>query len=131
MSEPREDEDQPESPLLGEYVQEDPAETLEGDDLNADPLDAGYIPPDRPSAATRDGDIDGVGRSLDDRLAEEEPDLDSTGERGREDLGAEDPRAGRLTEDAHRTGDDFGVDVGIDGGAASAEEAAVHERRDG
>jgi Family of unknown function (DUF5709) len=113
-----EDEDQPESPLLGQMVQEDTAETLESDDLGSDALDAGYVPPDRPSAETREEWSDEAGnQSLDTRLSQEEPESGQVSDQD---------RAGRLVEDGDRDG--FGEDVGIDGGAASAEEAAVHER---
>ena len=90
-----------------------------------------------------------AGESLDQRLAEEEPDVapDVDDERpqdiaGDEDAADEDidglllddgpdPRAGRLVaedEGAHPVGeaDLVARDVGVDGAAASAEEAAVH-----
>jgi Family of unknown function (DUF5709) len=109
------DEQQPQGVDLGEAVQLDPAETLDGS-LDADALDAGWVPPDRPlvsedEAMTARGQQEG--ESLDERLAREEPETATV-----------DPaRAGRIED----TGDDLtGVDVGIDGGAASAEEAAVH-----
>lgn len=115
----REDDEQPDSPLQGQFVQEDPAETLEGDDLQSDPLDAGYSPPDRPSAETREQWSDeGNEQSLDERLAQEAPETPAP---------SDGDRAGRLVADADGR-DVFGDDVGIDGGAASAEEAAVHER---
>jgi uncharacterized protein DUF5709 len=116
-----------------------------------DPLDRGVAAPDRWSAGLRhalDGDEDS--ESLDELLAEEEPDItddpdeDSWDEnateqdlaRLAEDEGPE-PRAGRLlapdedTDDVSDTlvnWEDEAVarEVGIDGGAASAEEAAVH-----
>lgn len=116
--------------MLGESVQLDPEETLEGEPTT-DPLDAGYVPPDRPfavddrattAAGQRDGD------SLDERLAREEPDLAGEGP-----ADTADPRSGRLVADEEGAGPDteadlVGHDVGIDGGAASAEEAAVHEQ---
>jgi Family of unknown function (DUF5709) len=109
------DEQQPQGVDLGEAIQLDPAETLDGS-LDADALDAGWVPPDRPlvsedDAMTARGQQDG--ESLEDRLAREEP----------ETAPADPGRAGRIED----TGDGLtGVDVGIDGGAASAEEAAVH-----
>ena len=54
-----------------------PSDTLTGDD-RLDPLDAGYSPPDREPRAVRYGvtaDEEARGESLDDKLAEEEPDL--------------------------------------------------------
>lgn len=112
----RDHENQPDDAELGAAVQLDNAETLMGDAGGSDALDAGYIPPDRPYGLDEDnvttaGMIEGD--SLDERLAREEPESERT-----------DPdRSGRLTGtglpgEAH--------DVGIDGGAASAEEAAVH-----
>jgi hypothetical protein len=95
-----------------------------------DPLDEGYSPPERYSPLIRKGEHE----TLDERLAEEipEPDPDvmqdqeivNDGEVGEE-------RAGRLVEPNEGIGPDaesdlVGTDVGIDGGAASAEEAAVH-----
>lgn len=127
--------------MLGESVQLDGEDTLEGDP-RSDPLDSGYIPPDRPfgldeSGTTADEQRDGD--SLDRRLAREEPEVTDEvtgdpvdgGPDGREDDVAE-PRSGRLVADdegAHpdTEADLVGHDVGIDGGAASAEEAAVHE----
>jgi hypothetical protein len=115
------DDQQPQSPDLGAAVQLDTAETLDGPVGDGDPLDAGYVPPDRPygldedavtGAGMRDGD------SLDDRLRREQP----------EDPAQDPDRAGRLVADGPGAG---AVDVGVDGGAASAEEAAVHDIGDG
>jgi len=109
----------------------DPAENLTGDDLE-EPLDAGYSPPDYRPGATRYGTTDleqAYGESLDQRLAEEEPDIDpDSGPSG----GAGDfSRAGRLVapdEGAHNADeeDEIAFDVGIAGAGSSAEEAAVH-----
>jgi hypothetical protein len=122
----------------------DPDDTLETDDLSADPLDTGISPPDRHPASERYGVTlaeSRSGESLDARLAEEEPDFGAPGGRdGRAELEEDEPqfgddepdaRAGRLVaedEGAHSTSDrDYlGRDIGIDGGAASAEEAAMH-----
>jgi len=119
MSSP--DDDQPQAPDLGSAVQLDNADTLDGPAGAADALDAGYVPPDRPYVLDEDG-VTGAGMrdgdSLDERLRREQP----------EELPRDDDRAGRLVED----GDDAdAVDVGVDGGAASAEEAAVHDVGDG
>jgi hypothetical protein len=94
-----------------------------------DPLDEGYSPPEKPSELLRHGDH----QNLDERLAAEEPDTNTAevesdfiddGEVGGE-------RAGRLVDPNQGIGPDvekdlIGDDVGIDGAAASAEEAAMH-----
>jgi len=108
----------------------DAADTLEGDPGD-DPLDQGIVAPDRWSAGQRYGTTpneERAGESLDQLLAEEEPDEDVDGLLL--DDGA-DPRAGRLVaedEGAHadEEADLVARDVGIDAGAASAEEAAMH-----
>ncbi|GEL26214.1 hypothetical protein PSU4_51680 [Pseudonocardia sulfidoxydans NBRC 16205] len=111
----RRDDPQPQDPDAGQMVQEDAEYTLTG---TGDPLDAGYVPPDRPFEL--DGDTvtpagAREGESLDDRLARELPD----------DAAVTDAdRAGRL--EPHADDDTAAHDVGVDGGAASAEEAAVH-----
>ena len=109
----------------------DAEDTLETDDLSADPLDTGISPPERHPAAERFG-VTGaearVGETLDERLAQEEPDIPAV-----EPNEESEPRAGRLVsedEGAHDVGQEeprqFAEDVGRDGGAATAEEAAVH-----
>src|SRR6266540_5347128 len=116
----------------------DAADTLEGDPGD-DPLDRGIVPPDRWSAGERYGTTlaeERQGESLDQLLAEEEPDADPYAE---DDLAnyaipddnEPDARSGRLVaedEGAHPDAEPDLVarDVGIDGGAAGAEEAAVH-----
>lgn len=95
-----------------------------------DLLDEGYSPPDRWQEPREN-------ESLQELLAEEEPDpamqLDDPEYRdeqaGDDEVG--DQRAGRLVAPNAGFGVDdeaelLGTDVGIDGGAASAEEAAVH-----
>jgi hypothetical protein len=130
---------------------EDASDTLLGRPGD-DPLDQGVAPPERWSAGERSGTTAGEqqrGESLDDLLAEEEPDTPfdvddedpedfaSDADVADEDLDGlllddgPDPRAGRLVaedEGAHSDteADLVATDVGIDGGAASAEEAAVH-----
>jgi hypothetical protein len=107
----------------------DPASELTGDDLE-EPLDTGYSPPEHRPAATRYGTTaleQAEGESLDQRLAEEETDTDADDVTGT----SRDPRAGRLVapdEGAHDDdeSDEIAFDVGRAGGAASAEEAAVH-----
>jgi hypothetical protein len=129
----------------------DASDTLDGDPGH-DPLDAGIIPPDRWSAGEGYGSTlseEEAGESLDQLLAEEEPDIDPYTEAREEEEAAEDdedgdfegellaegdvpaPRAGRLVagdEGAHLDDEPDLVarDVGIDAGAAGAEEAAVH-----
>lgn len=93
-----------------------------------DILDEGYSPPER-DRTNHFGETpleERTGESLDQRLAEEEPDVWD-----RPDLeGREPDRAGRLVADPDalngRENDSFAEDAGIAGGAASAEEAAVH-----
>jgi len=112
-----------EQPETGATVQLDNEETLDGP-IGADPLDAGFIPNDRPTAIDNWGTTAeemSQGEPLDLKLAQEEPDEPETDER----------RSGRLVEDdegvrADDTAQLIATDVGIDGGAASAEEAAVH-----
>ncbi len=122
----------------------DPQDTL--DNRGVDPaIDEGYSPPERP-IEVRTG-ITATeqrrGESLDQRLSEEEPEItlpdwdgigDLAGGDG-EPLDSEvgDARAGRLIsydEGVPRDPDDvddrLAFDAGIAGGAASAEEAAVH-----
>ena len=69
----------------------DPSDTLDGEP-DEDPLDAGYLPADRWSAGMRYGSTEAeerAGESLDQLLAEEEPDLtlDPDDERGEEAAG--------------------------------------------
>jgi hypothetical protein len=113
----RDHDEQPQAADLGAAVQLDNAETLEGPPGAGDALDAGYVPPDRPYALDEDA-MTGAGMregdSVDQRLRRERPD----------ELPADAERAGRLV--AGDAGEGV-TDVGVDGGAASAEEAAVHE----
>jgi hypothetical protein len=97
-----------------------------------DVLDEGYSPPDREPAHLRHGmtrDEQRAGETLDERLAEEEPDIDPYADDN--DYGEADPRAGRLVAPDEGSGpdvekDEVADDVGYDGAGASAEEAAVH-----
>jgi hypothetical protein len=107
----------------------DPIEDLTGDDPD-EIMQTGYSPPDREPRDLRDAPTpfeEWEGESLDERLAEEEPDV------GEDDIFAADaePRAGRLVapdegvhEDTEK--DEIASDVGPAGYASSAEEAAVH-----
>lgn len=107
-----------------------------------DTLDEGYSPPERPLAVEDYGTTQGEqaeGESLDRRLARERPEVDTEPGDGIGDLAegngepldgqVGDERTGRLADDeaSARYGyRGLGHDVGIDGGAATAEEAAVH-----
>ena len=152
--------DRHESRDLSDYQTADTYDTLDGEPGD-DPLDRGVIPPERWSAGVRRGttaDEQDRGESLDDLLAEQEPDttlesleeaeeedddgLDALSHDDDENEGDEDvdglllddgpdPRAGRLVgfdggRYPHRQSEMLAHDVGVDGGAASAEEAAEH-----
>lgn len=130
------DPEQYEDNSVDDETQLQPQDTLADDDVE-DELDRGYSPPEKYSAAQRYGNTpweQAHDRPLDERLAEEEPDVDpGPVADGPEDPDAEvgDERAGRLVEPDAGAGDDLekdlvAEDVGIDGAAASAEEAAVH-----
>jgi Family of unknown function (DUF5709) len=122
------DEDQPQGD----------GDSLVSDRGLAEPLDEGYSPPEKWSAAEGFGNTpyeEEVGETLDQRLAQEEPEPDPYVEAAveREDVGGEvgTERAGRLVDEDQGLGPDvdaelIGEDVGIDGAGASAEEAAVH-----
>ncbi|MGW7101772.1 DUF5709 domain-containing protein [Streptomyces sp. NPDC054838] len=97
-------------------------------------LDEGYDTPDRPRAVSRHGTTAAEqreGETLDERLAQETPDV---GETGRDSGPHPEPfpgeSVGRLApvEDEYprRSIDVLAHDVGADGGAESAEEAAMH-----
>ncbi|MEV7427446.1 DUF5709 domain-containing protein [Streptomyces sp. NPDC091212] len=113
-------------------------------DSGSDPFDEGWSPPERPLGVEHTGTTAAerlAGESLDQRLAEEVPDYAvpagdgigdlpyGEGEQLDDEVG--DERSGRLVapdEGAHEDAekDMIASDVGIDGAAASAEEAAVH-----
>ncbi|MEU2280995.1 DUF5709 domain-containing protein [Streptomyces sp. NPDC013178] len=121
----------------------DAEDTLVNDGVG-DPLDRGWSPPERPWAVEHTGVTAAErrqGETLDQRLAEELPDIappdgdglgdcDGTdGELLDNEVGA--ARSGRLVapdEGAHEDEESalIATDVGIDGAAASAEEAAMH-----
>jgi hypothetical protein len=112
-------------------------------------LDEGYSPPEKPLGVTKYGTTAAEqhdGESLDQRLAQEVPDTPGQAGDGVGDLpGGEgepvDPeagtgRAGRLVAPDEGVREDttketVAEDVGIDGGAAGAEEAAMHVVEDG
>lgn len=129
----------------------DPTESLTGDDPD-EAMQNGYNPPDREPYNLRHLQTASErrrGGSLDELLAEEEPDLavedepdlhddESTTIEDEPDFGADDPdqadiqpRAGRLVAPdegryADRESDAIARDVGPAGYASSAEEAAMH-----
>ncbi|WP_341242400.1 DUF5709 domain-containing protein [uncultured Nocardioides sp.] len=128
----------------GDYSVEE-SDQLTGEDTLADgdvedQLDRGYSPPEKYSPAQGFGNTpyeEAVGESLDQRVAQEVPEADpyaqAEAEADREQVAGEvgDERAGRLVDPDEGLGEDVekdlvGDDVGIDGAAASAEEAAVH-----
>jgi hypothetical protein len=95
-------------------------------------LDEGYSPPDRPPNPHRlETELEQYeGESLDERLAQEEPEVWETADVPGGN-GADPDRAGRLTPadpeaSGYATTSVMAQDVGIAGSAASAEEAAVH-----
>ena len=103
----------------------------------AEPLDEGYSPPEKWSVGQGYGNTpleEELGESLDQRLAQEEPEPDPYAEDDIENLDdgeVGDARAGRLIapdEGAHEDEDSemYAEDAGIDGAGASAEEAAMH-----
>ncbi|WP_110180340.1 DUF5709 domain-containing protein [Nocardioides solisilvae] len=107
----------------------------------AEPLDEGYSPPEKWSAAQGYGNTpyeEATGESLDQRIAQEVPEPDPYDEAARREADEElddgevgDRRAGRLVDPDRGIGEDtekdlVGEDVGIDGAGASAEEAAIH-----
>ena len=129
-------------------------DSLVDDERLPEPLDEGFSPPEKWSAGQGFGNTpleESMGESLDQRLEQEDPEpdpyevADAEAERG--DLASlvaeESPTEGEITPDAdgERAGrlvaEDEGVrtdtekdlvatDVGIDGAAAGAEEAAMH-----
>jgi hypothetical protein len=119
----RDYEEQPEAPDLGASAQLESGEHLASPAGDRDALDAGYVPADRPYVVDDDGvTARGMreGDTLDERLRRErgdEPvDPDRSGRLAMEGQGAALERPNAM--DA--------ADVGLNGGAAGAEEAAVH-----
>jgi hypothetical protein len=108
--------------------------------MDRDILDEGTSPPERQPASHRRGTTAAeqrAGDTLEERLEQEEPEPElasAPDEQWEIDL-SDGERAGRLVapdEGAHEDEekDVIATDVGIDGGAASAEEAAMHIVRD-
>lgn len=124
----------------GSYSVDDEDQLQPSDTLNDrgvdDLLDEGYSPPEKWSAGEGFGTTAEEaleGETLDQRIAQEEPDVDPYAEEEENVGGPEvgEVRSGRLVapdEGAHSDVDSDLVaeDVGFDGAAASAEEAAVH-----
>ena len=127
----------------GDYSVDDEDQPGNVDDLGdpdvADELDRGYSPPEKWSAAQGYGNTpyeEAAGESLDQRVAQEEPEADpyaatDVDDEDLDDGEVGDQRAGRLVDLDEGLGEDtekdlVADDVGIDGAAASAEEAAVH-----
>ncbi|MDT4938874.1 MAG: hypothetical protein QOG80_2545 [Pseudonocardiales bacterium] len=114
---------------VGDTDDLDPIEALTGDDPDEE-MQTGYSPPEREPHNLRDAPTafeEFEGESLDQKLAEEEPDV------APEDVAFDDeqPRAGRLVapdEGAHEDEekDEVAADLGPAGYGSSAEEAAMH-----
>ena len=115
-----------------------------------DMVEEGYSPPEKPLGVTKHGVTAAEqheGETLDERLSQEVPDVsaepvgDGVGDSPDSDGEPVDPeaggaRAGRVVapgEGGHTdtTREEIAEDVGIDGGAAGAEEAAMHITDDG
>lgn len=105
-----------------------------------EPLDEGYSPPEKWSVAEGFGNTpyeEAVGETLDQRIAQEEPEPDpyvaaATVSEDLQDGEVGELRSGRLVAPDQGIGEDVDAqlvaeDIGIDGAGASAEEAAMHE----
>jgi hypothetical protein len=146
------DENRHEAADLSDFEVEDGGDTLDGPPGD-DPLDRGVVVPQHWSSAMRYGTTGAEqeqGESLDQLLAEEEPEAGETDladdaspdvaddpDAAEEDVDGlllddgPDPRAGRLVATDDESDPDVEADLvardaGIDGGAATAEEAAMH-----
>jgi hypothetical protein len=119
----------------GDSDQLQPGDTL--DDRGVDDiLDEGIVTRERWSPGQGFGNTaaeERQGESLDQRIAQEEPDpeWDAWDEEDLDDDQVGDTRSGRLIAPDEGTGEDtdqapLAFDAGIDGGGASAEEAAMH-----
>jgi hypothetical protein len=114
----------------------EPADDLTTDDYEDDPLDTGIEPPDQYGASGWYGVTAAEarqGETLDQHLAEEEPETDAEDEESDEPViddrwaDGPGPRSGRLVADGRLMAEDIGTDAY----AAGAEEAAVHLLDDG
>lgn len=100
----------------------------------SDVLDEGYIAPDHWSPAQGFGNTPAEaaqGETLDQRITQEVPDIDPTEEvpfwnEGGESREVGSRRAGRLVAGDNSSGEPNAAEVGIDGGVACAEEAAMY-----
>ena len=125
----------------GSYSVDDEDQLQSEDTLNDrgvdDILDEGYSPPEKWSVGQGYGNTpleEELGETLDQRIAQEEPEPDPYAEEDVEDLDDGEvgsARAGRLVAPDAGAGEDedsemFADDAGIDGAGASAEEAAMH-----
>jgi Family of unknown function (DUF5709) len=117
----------------------EPGDSLDSDDLRADVLDTGVDAGEGYVASTRWGttwDEEHRGESLDQLLSQEEKDVAGDDEWTDEETPRDDDRApfaraGRLVASdegvrADVDNDLVAFDAGVDGGGASAEEAAMH-----
>ena len=124
------------SRAMTERIDPEQAAEQDGDQLDAgetlddspaeDPLDESVSPPER-DTRVHWGETpleEQLGESLEDRLRQEVPDVWDAPTTG----GCESDRAGRLEEasDGSWEQDRYARDAGVAGGAAGAEEAAVH-----
>ncbi|MCW2632295.1 MAG: hypothetical protein JWR88_1257 [Pseudonocardia sp.] len=124
-------EPQPEAPDLGASVQLESSESLVAPPGDRDALDAGYVPADRPYLLDEDrvtASELSEPETLDERLARERPDVLEEPE---EVVEVDTTRSGRITPaevaaDTQEAESLTAIDAGLDGGAASAEEAAMH-----
>ncbi|HYF71978.1 MAG TPA: DUF5709 domain-containing protein [Nocardioides sp.] len=133
------------SEVYGDYSVDDEDQPGNIEDLGdgdvEDELDRGYSPPEHYSAGQGYGNTpweEEHRETIDQRLGQEIPDADpyaETGDDGLEEVLDDGEvgtvRAGRLVDPDGGLGEDtekdlVGDDVGIDGAAASAEEAAMH-----
>src|SRR3954453_12788404 len=124
-------------------------DSLVDDERDVDPMEEGWNPPEKWSVAQGYGNTpleEELGETLDQRVAQEIPEPDPYQQAESEEIDPEtgelidpdaadaevgDARAGRLVEPNAGVGEDeertlIGEDAGIDGAAATAEEAAVH-----
>src|SRR4051794_6632332 len=131
--------------IYGDYSVDDEDQPSNLEDIPdgdvEDELDRGYSPPEKYSAAQGYGNTpweEEHRETIDQRVGQEEPEPDPYAEAVdtrlddfTDDGEVGDRRAGRLVDPDQGLGEDtekdlVGDDVGIDGAAASAEEAAVH-----
>lgn len=125
--------------MSGDQLQ--PEDTLDDRGVD-DVLDEGISPPERPRGVTAKGVTareELEGETMDERIAQEEPEVWAEDEETRDADILDGPvtgevggaRAGRLTAPDEGVGEDVdselvAEDEGIDGAGATAEEAAVH-----